>query len=56
MALSYSFSVVKGVQAGRDYYITMIPLNLLGKLFDNDLEYVLPEHRAQRCVNENRIP
>lgn len=56
MALSYSFSVVKGVQAGRDYYITMIPLNILGKLFDNDLEYVLPEYRAQRCINENRIP
>lgn len=56
MSLSYSFSVVKGIQANRDYYIAMVPLNLLNKLFNNDLEYILPEYRAQRCINESRIP
>lgn len=56
MGLSYSFSVVSGIQANREYYIAMVPLNLLCKIFENDLEYVLPEHRAQRCINENRIP
>ena len=56
MSLTYSFSVVRGIQANRDCYIAMIPLNLLCKIFDNDLEYILPEYRAQRCINENRIP
>lgn len=56
MGLSYSFSVVKGLQANREYYIAMVPLNLLCKIFENDFEYVLPEYRAQRCINENRIP
>ena len=56
MGLSYSFSVVKGLQANREYYIAMVPLNLLCKIFENDPEYVLPEYRAQRCISENRIP
>ena len=56
MAFSYNFSAVKGVQAGRDYYIAMIPLGLLSKLFNNEDEYLLPEYRAQRKINEQRIP
>lgn len=56
MAFSYNFSAVRGVQAGRDYYITMIPLRLLPKLFNNEDEYLLPEYRAQRKINEQRIP
>ena len=56
MGLSYTFSVVSGLQANREYYIAMVPLNLLCKIFENDVDYVLPEYRAQRCINENRIP
>lgn len=56
MILSYSFPVVKGVQAGKEYYIGMVPLNMLNKIFIEDTEYVLPEYRAQRKLNENRIP
>lgn len=56
MAFSYTFSAVKGVQAGRDYFIAMIPLRLLPKLFNNEDEYLLPEYRAQRRINEQRIP
>lgn len=56
MAFSYNFSAVKGVQAGRDYYIAMIPLGLLSKLFNNEDDYLLPEYRAQRKINEQRIP
>ncbi len=56
MNLSYSFPVVRGVQAGKEYYIGMIPLNMLSRLFIEDAEYVLPEYRAQRKLNENRIP
>ena len=56
MSFNYNFSAVRGVQAGRDYYIAMIPLGLLAKLFSNEDEYLLPEHRAQRSINEARIP
>ena len=53
---NYSFAVVRGVQAKREYFITMIPLGLMTKLFQNENEYVLPEYRAQRSINEARIP
>lgn len=44
------------MQAGRVYYIAMVPLKMLGRLFTSDDEYVLPEYRAQRRLNEARIP
>lgn len=56
MNYCYRFPVVKGVQAGRDYYIGMVPLKMLTRLFPGDNEYVLPEYRAQRRLNESRIP
>lgn len=56
MNFSYKFPVVKGIQAGREYYIAMVPLGMLERLFPGDDEYVLPEYRAQRRLNENRIP
>ena len=56
MNYSYRFSAVKGVQAGRNYYIAMVPLKMIGRLFPNDDEFVLPEYRAQRKLNESRIP
>ncbi len=56
MNFVYKFPAVRGVQAGREYYITMVPLKLLARLFPTNEEYVLPEHRAQRRINETRIP
>lgn len=56
MNYKYQFPVVKGLQSGRDYYIAMVPLGMLTKLFPEDYEYVSPEHRAQRKLNEARIP
>ena len=56
MNFCYKFPAVKGIQAGRDYYIAMVPLKMLKKLFPSDDEYVLPEYRAQRKLNEKRIP
>lgn len=52
----YKFPVVKGVQAGREYYIAMVPLKMIEKLFPSDNEYVAPEFRAQRRLNISRIP
>ena len=56
MNYSYIFPAVKGIQGGREYFIGMVPLNLLERLFPSEEEYVLPEFRAQRRLNENRIP
>lgn len=56
MEFVYKFPVVKGVQAGRTFYIAMVPLKMLNRLFPSDDEYVAPEHRAQRRLNEGRIP
>lgn len=56
MNFYYKFPVVKGIQAGREYFIAMVPLKMLGRLFPADEEYVLPEHRAQRKLNASRIP
>lgn len=56
MKFSYNFPAVKGLQAGREYYISMVPLKLLARLFPAEEEIVAPEHRAQRRINEARIP
>lgn len=56
MLLKYQFPAVKGNQAGNEYYICMIPLGLLNKIFLSDNNDVAPEYRAQRRLNELRIP
>ena len=52
----YRFPVVKGVQAYKEYYIAMVPLKMIPRLFPDDEEYVSPEYRAQRKLNEARVP
>ncbi len=56
MNFLYHFPAVRGVQAGREYFISMVPLKLLSRLFPSEDEIILPEHRAQRRINEVRIP
>lgn len=56
MKFSYKFPAVKGIQAGREYYAAMVPLKFLPKLFVTDTDEVSPEFRAQRRLNESRIP
>lgn len=54
--LKYQFPAVKGCQAGKDYYICMVPLGLMSKIFVTDSSDVPAEYRAQRKLNEARIP
>lgn len=57
MNFTYKFPAVRGIQANTEYYISMVPMNLLSKLFsENTDNTVLPEYRAQRKLNETRIP
>lgn len=56
MNFSYKFPAVKGLQANKEYYVSMVPLQILSKLFITDTDVVSPEFRAQRRLNESRIP
>lgn len=52
----YSFPAIKGVQAGRDFFVIMCPLSILSKLFTFNEDELPPEYRAQRILNKSRIP
>jgi DNA sulfur modification protein DndB len=52
----YAFSALKGVQAGREYFVAMCPLKLIPKIFLFDEDELPPELRAQRVLNRSRIP
>lgn len=52
----YRFSAMRGVQANSEYYVCMIPLGILSKIFIDESPDTLPEFRAQRKLNEQRIP
>ena len=52
----YGFDAIRGVQAGREFYVAMCPLNIIPKLFVFN-DHALPaEIRAQRTLRETRIP
>ncbi|MNW47034.1 hypothetical protein D3C74_243530 [compost metagenome] len=53
---SYNFPSIRGVQAGRHYYIAMCPLKLIPKVFIFNEEEVPPSFRSQRVLNRSRIP
>ena len=53
--MQYTFPAVRGVQAGREYYVTMLPLRMLERLFRPDAEVPGPVQRAQR-LSRDRVP
>jgi DNA sulfur modification protein DndB len=55
-AYNYQFTALRGIQAGREYYIAMCPLKLIPKIFLFDEEEIPAELRAQRVLNKARIP
>lgn len=50
------FPAIRGVQAYREFFVSMCPLRLLPRLFLFDEDDVLPELRAQRTLNKGRVP
>ena len=52
----YIFPSIRGVQAGREYYISMCPMRLIPRIFLFDEEELKPELRAQRSLNRQRVP
>jgi DNA sulfur modification protein DndB len=55
-AFEYVFPAIRGIQSKREYYVSMCPLRLLPKIFLFNEEELVPELRAQRTLNKNRIP
>jgi len=53
---SYNFPAIKGVQAGKEYYVAMCPLRIIPKIFLFNDDEIPPEYRAQRIINHKRIP
>lgn len=51
-----SFPVIRGVQAGREYYVAMWSLRMLRQISIFDEHELPPELRAQRVLNKARIP
>ena len=58
MSTSFEYVVpaIRGIQAGREYYVSMCPLRLIPKIFLFDEEELVPELRAQRTLNRSRVP
>lgn len=56
IGFEYSFPAIRGIQAGREFYVSMCPLRLIPKIFLFDEDELTPEVRAQRVLNKGRLP
>lgn len=55
--MKITFPAMRAKMGGRDYYLTTMALSEIPRFFKfNDWEEVTPELRAQRVLNESRIP
>ncbi|MCC3418690.1 MAG: DNA sulfur modification protein DndB [Microcoleus sp. PH2017_07_MST_O_A] len=55
-SFEYILPAIRGIQAGREYYVSMCPVRFLPKLFPFESEDLPPELRAIRTLNKTRIP
>jgi len=55
-SFEYVLPVIRGIQAGREYYVSMCPVRLIPKLFSSEEEEIPPEMRAQRKLSRTRVP
>ena len=55
--MKLSFPAVRGRMGNRDYYVAMVKLSVVPKMFRfRDWAELPPELRAQRIITKNRIP
>lgn len=52
--ITYCFPAVRGIQAGKEYFIAQVPYCFLVRMFVFDEEQVPAELRAQRALNPRR--
>ncbi len=55
-SFEYVLPVIRGIQAGREYYVSMCPVRFIPKLFASNDEEIPPEIRARRSLNKTRVP
>lgn len=55
-AFEYRFPAIRGIQAGREFYVSQCPVRLIPRLFTFDDSEVPVEIRAQRTLNRARLP
>jgi len=55
-SFGYVFPAIRGIQATREYYLSMCPLRIIPKIFLFDEHEMPPELRAQRSLNKARLP
>ena len=55
-SMHYTFPAIRGIQAKREYYITMCPLKLVPRIFLFNEEDIEPTVRSQRVLNKSRVP
>lgn len=56
MNFNYSFPAIRGYQAKKEFFTLICPLDVLSKLFTFYNNEIPEEFRAQRIINEKRIP
>ena len=56
MADSLRIEAVRGIQAGREFFVAMCPLRQIPRLFLFAEEELPPELRAQRTLSQARVP
>ncbi|PLS84267.1 MAG: DNA sulfur modification protein DndB [Actinobacteria bacterium] len=56
-SMEIAFPAIKGRQGARDYYVAMLPLKVIPRLFTfRDWAELPPEVRAQRTLSTKRVP
>ena len=53
---TYGFDAIRGIQAGREYYVAICPMKIIPKLFIFNEHDIPAKLRAQRTLRESRIP
>ena len=56
MNFNYSFPAIRGYQSKQEFFSIICPLDVLSKLFTFYNNEIPEEYRAQRIINEKRIP
>src|SRR5438105_9083096 len=55
-SLGLVLPAIRGIQAGREFYVAMCLLRLVTRFFLFDEDELKPELRAQRILNRSRVP
>ncbi len=56
-SFEYVLPVIRGIQSGQEYYVSMCPVRFIPKLFATIAnDEIPPEIRARRSLNKTRVP